>query len=180
MGPSWCVTSVILFLAELSLVTKSGTFMIIVNNLVNGLIMRSPQTLSKTKVASAKYYSNSLVVCNWCYPLQFFENKLEHYCNQFANMQASLQNKETCLVNRFGIQYFTTSSIFSIPFAYWLLFFKHLNIFLNGKTFRSKDEMESAFKDFVAWQPITFYQRRINNLKDRWERCIGVHGLYFD
>ena len=51
-------------------------------------------------------------------------------------------------------------------------FFKHLNILLNSKTFRFKEKTESTFKDFVASQLIAFYQRGINNLLDRWQRCI--------
>ena len=45
-----CVTSMIPFLTELSHETKSGTFMIIVND------------LPTTKVASAKDYGDSLVL----------------------------------------------------------------------------------------------------------------------
>ena len=36
-------------------------------------------------------------------------------------------------------------------------FFKYLNTFLNDKTFWSK-KVESTVRDFVAGQPITFYQ----------------------
>ncbi|XP_029637517.1 histone-lysine N-methyltransferase SETMAR-like [Octopus sinensis] len=59
-------------------------------------------------------------------------------------------------------------------------FLKHLNSFSSDKTFRSKPEVESAFKDFLASKPISFNQRGINNPLDRWQRCIEVHGSYFD
>ncbi|KAF2366449.1 hypothetical protein FHG87_002806 [Trinorchestia longiramus] len=57
--------------------------------------------------------------------------------------------------------------------------FKHLSTFLDGKTFRSKQEVET-FKDFVTLQPLTFYQHGINNLVVRWERCIAAQGSNFD
>ena len=57
-----CVTPVISFLTELLLETKSESFMMIINDLVNGLIVMSPQTLPKTKVSLAKDYGDSFVV----------------------------------------------------------------------------------------------------------------------
>ncbi|KAF2343416.1 hypothetical protein FHG87_025828 [Trinorchestia longiramus] len=58
--------------------------------------------------------------------------------------------------------------------------FKHISTFLDGKTFRSKHEVETTFKDFVASQPLTFYQQGINNLVVRWQRCIAAQGSYFN
>ena len=75
-----CVTPTILFLTELSLMTKSGSFMIIINGLVNGLIGMSPQPLSKAKMASEKDFGDSLVVYNQSYPRQLFGNQSEHNC----------------------------------------------------------------------------------------------------
>ena len=49
--------------------------------------------LPKAKFALAKDYGDSLMVCNWCYPLHLFGNKSEQYCNQLADMHASLQKK---------------------------------------------------------------------------------------
>ncbi|KAF2363313.1 hypothetical protein FHG87_005940 [Trinorchestia longiramus] len=65
-----------------------------------------------------------------------------------------------------------------LPADYHL--FKHLSTFLDGKTLRSKQEVETTFKDFVASQPLTFYQQGINNLVARWQRCIAAQGSYFD
>ena len=86
-----CIPPIIPFLTELTLVTKSGSFMIIVIYLVNKLYVMSPQIFPNSKVAPAKNYSDSFVVCNQCYPLQFFGNKSVHYCNQLAEMHVSLQ-----------------------------------------------------------------------------------------
>ena len=50
-----CVTSMILYLTELSLVTKSESFMIIVKDLVNGLIVMSlPNTFQNQSCISKK------------------------------------------------------------------------------------------------------------------------------
>ncbi|KAF2348823.1 hypothetical protein FHG87_020422 [Trinorchestia longiramus] len=58
--------------------------------------------------------------------------------------------------------------------------FKHLSTFLDGKTFRSKQEVETTFKDFVASQTLNFYQQGINNQGVRWQRCIAAQGSHFD
>lgn len=46
-------------------------------------------------------------------------------------------------------------------------FFKHLSIILNDITFRSKQEVELNFIDFVALRPIKFCQQGVDNLVDR-------------
>ena len=56
-----CMTLMIPFLTELSLVTKIGSFVIITNNLVIGLIVIL-QTLPNAKLASEKYYGLQLVL----------------------------------------------------------------------------------------------------------------------
>lgn len=128
----------------------------------------------------------------------------EIYCNQLADMHASLQEKSPALVNRRGpillhdnarphvarltLQKLTDLGYETLPHPPYspdlsptdYHFFKHLSTFLNGKTFRSKEEVKLAFNNFVASQPITFYQRGINNLVDRWQRCITAQGSYFD
>ena len=55
-----CVTPMIPFLTELSLAIKNGSFIIILNDVVNVLIAISAQTLSKAKVSSD--CDNSLIV----------------------------------------------------------------------------------------------------------------------
>ncbi|KAF2361874.1 Transposase type 1 [Trinorchestia longiramus] len=128
----------------------------------------------------------------------------ERYCNDLAVMHARLSEKRPALVNRRGpillhdnarphvarmtVQKLTELGYETLPHPpyspdlsptdYHL--FKHLSTFLDGETFRSKQEVETTFKDFVATQPLAFYQQGINNLVVRWQRCIAAQGLYFD
>ncbi|KAF2356502.1 Transposase type 1 [Trinorchestia longiramus] len=124
----------------------------------------------------------------------------KRYCNDLAVMHARLSEKRPALVNRRGpillhdnarphvarmtVQKLTELEYETLPQPpyspdlsptdYHL--FKHLNTFLDGKTFRSKQEVETTIKDFVASQPLTFYQQGINNLVVRWQRCIAAQG----
>ncbi|KAF2346517.1 hypothetical protein FHG87_022727 [Trinorchestia longiramus] len=119
-------------------------------------------------------------------------------------MHARLSEKKPALVNRRGpillhdnarphvarmtVQKFTELGYETLPHLpyssdlsptdYHL--FKHLSTILDGKTFRSKQKVETTFKDFVASRPLTFYQQGINNLVVRWQRCIAAQGSYFD
>ncbi|KAF2355521.1 Transposase type 1 [Trinorchestia longiramus] len=128
----------------------------------------------------------------------------ERYCNDLAVMHARLSEKGPALENRRGpillhdnarphvarmtVQKLTELGYETLPHSpyspdlsptdYYL--FKHLSAILDSKTFRSKQEVETTFKDFVASQPLTFYQQGINNLVFRWQRCIAAQGSYFD
>ncbi|KAF2356034.1 Transposase type 1 [Trinorchestia longiramus] len=107
----------------------------------------------------------------------------ERYCNDLAVMYARLSEKRPALVNRRGpillhdnarshVARMTVQILIELgyktlphppyspdlsPTDYNL--FKHLSTFLDGKTFRSKQEVETTFKDFVASQQLTFYQQ---------------------
>ena len=59
-------------------------------------------------------------------------------------------------------------------------FFKHLATFLSNKTFSSNVEVESVFKDFLASKPKDFFQRGINDLVNRWQRCMAAQVSCFD
>ncbi|KAF2359666.1 Transposase type 1 [Trinorchestia longiramus] len=128
----------------------------------------------------------------------------ERYCNDLAVMHARSSEKRPALVNRRGpillhdnarphvarmtVQKLTELGYETLPHPpyspnlsptdYHL--FKHLSTFFYGKTFRSKQEVKTTFKDFVASQPLTFYQQGINNFVVRWQRCIAAQGSYFD
>ncbi|KAF2360082.1 hypothetical protein FHG87_009162 [Trinorchestia longiramus] len=128
----------------------------------------------------------------------------ERNCNDLAVMHARLSEKRPALVNRRGpillhdnarphvarmtVQKLTELGYETLPHHPYCPdlsptdypLFKHLSTFLEGKTFRSKQEVETTFKDFVASQPLTFYQQGINNLVARWQRCIAAQGSYFD
>ncbi|KAF2359945.1 hypothetical protein FHG87_009295 [Trinorchestia longiramus] len=134
----------------------------------------------------------------------FGKFRSERYCHDLAVLHARLSEKRPALVNRRGpillhdnarphvarmtVQKLTELGYETLPRPpyspdlsptdYHL--FKHLSTFLDGKTFRSKQEVETTFKDFVASQPLTFYQQGINNLVLRWQRCIAAQGSYFD
>ena len=49
-------------------------------------------------------------------------------------------------------------------------FFRHLDNFLSNKFFRTKEEVKSAFMDFLASKSQNFNRRGINDLFDRWQR----------
>ena len=128
----------------------------------------------------------------------------EVYCNQLEEMHHHLQKMRPALVNRRGpillhdnarphvarmtLQKLTDLGYETLPHPpyspdlsptdYHL--FKHLAAFLSNKTFRSNAEVESFFKDFLASKPKDIYQRGINDLVDRWQRCMAVQGSYFD
>ena len=73
-----------------------------------------------------------------------------------------------------GIWDFTTSTIFSWSLTHQLpFFFKHLDTSLCLKTFCSKGEVNTTFKDFLASKP------GINNFVNRWQKCIDVQGSDF-
>lgn len=59
-------------------------------------------------------------------------------------------------------------------------FFKHLDNFLQEKCFKSRDDAESAFDDFIASRTPDFYATGINKLVSRWQTCIESNGSYFD
>ena len=59
-------------------------------------------------------------------------------------------------------------------------FLKHLDTFLGQKTFCSKEEVETAFKDFLASKLLEIYCTGINNLINRWQKYIDVQGSNFD
>ncbi|KAF2346797.1 hypothetical protein FHG87_022446 [Trinorchestia longiramus] len=129
---------------------------------------------------------------------------MQRYCNDLAVMHARLSEKRPALVNRRGpillhdnaqphvakmtVQKLTELGYETLPHPPYspdlsptdCHLFKHLSTFLDGKTFRSKQKVETTFKDFVASQPLTFYQQGINNLVVRWQRCIAAQGSYFD
>ena len=46
-------------------------------------------------------------------------------------------------------------------------FFKHLDNFLRNETFRTKEDVKSAFMNFLVCKSQDFYQCGINDLLDR-------------
>nr|CDJ91989.1 transposase [Haemonchus contortus] len=62
------------------------------------------------------------------------------------------------------------------PSDYWL--FSHLQRFLNGKKFQTKDEVEKALDEFFKSQPPSFWEEGIDKLPERWRRVVDGDGAY--
>ena len=58
-------------------------------------------------------------------------------------------------------------------------FFKHLDNFLQGKSFHNQQEAENAFQEFVKSWSTDFYSTRINKLISHWQKCVDFNGSYF-
>ncbi|XP_014469423.1 PREDICTED: histone-lysine N-methyltransferase SETMAR-like isoform X2 [Dinoponera quadriceps] len=59
-------------------------------------------------------------------------------------------------------------------------FFKHLDNFLQKKTFNNEAAVQNAFEEFVASRNPEFYVTGINTLVFRWQKCVDSNGSYFD
>ena len=59
-------------------------------------------------------------------------------------------------------------------------FFKHLDNFLRENCFKSRNDAESAFNDFIASRTQDFYANGINKLASHWQKCVNSNGSYFD
>ena len=65
-------------------------------------------------------------------------------------------------------------------------FFKHLDNFLREKCFKSRDDAESAFNDFITSRNPGFYANEINKLVSRWQKCvdskvlISINKVYYE
>ncbi|KOC71364.1 Histone-lysine N-methyltransferase SETMAR, partial [Habropoda laboriosa] len=59
-------------------------------------------------------------------------------------------------------------------------FFKHLNHFLNEKTFMNQETVENAFKQFIVTRHSNFYKNGIQKLLTNWKKCVECNGSYFD
>ena len=53
-------------------------------------------------------------------------------------------------------------------------FFKHLDNFLQGKSFHSQQEAENAFQEFVESWSTDFYATGINKLISHWQTCLSL------
>ena len=120
------------------------------------------------------------------------------YCNQIADMHTCLKERRPALVNRRGpilfhdnarphvarmtLQKLTDMGYETLPHSPYsqifhlliIIFLSTLSTFFNGTIFALKKRKQ------LSSQPITFYQRGINNFVDRWQRCIAAQGSYFD
>ncbi|KAL0608567.1 Histone-lysine N-methyltransferase SETMAR [Plecturocebus cupreus] len=51
-------------------------------------------------------------------------------------------------------------------------FFKHLDIFLQGKLFHNQQDAENAFQEFTKYQAGIFTPTGINKLISHWQKCV--------
>uniref|UniRef100_A0A5S6QCN6 Mos1 transposase HTH domain-containing protein n=1 Tax=Trichuris muris TaxID=70415 RepID=A0A5S6QCN6_TRIMR len=58
--------------------------------------------------------------------------------------------------------------------------FKHLELFLRGKTFPNEEAAKQTFRDFINSRSPGFYISGIQKLVSRWRRCADCDGAYFD
>ena len=128
------------------------------------------QTCTKKR---KKGHGHSLVVCHWSYPLQFSKSQLNHHiweifsANWWDALKAVMpeagigQQKgpssfpwqllaahhatNASKVEWIGLRNFASSSIFTWSLANWPTLLKHLNNFLQGKSFYKQQEAENAF-----------------------------------
>ncbi|XP_014609810.1 PREDICTED: histone-lysine N-methyltransferase SETMAR-like [Polistes canadensis] len=56
--------------------------------------------------------------------------------------------------------------------------FSSLKNFLNGKTFKSEEQVNQAVENFFQSKPTTFYKEGIDKLPERWEKVIHNNGEY--
>ena len=113
------------------------------------------QKHSQIKVASAKSYGNSLMVCNQCYPLQLFGNKLELYYKDLLQSASKIdcRNSQTWNTKLYPILHIPYSSDHS-PTEYFFL------------TFRFKNRQNQLTKILLHHsQFFILYQREINNFQ---------------
>ena len=120
------------------------------------------QKIPKAKAASAKDYSNSLVVCNWCYPLQLYGNTPKLYNRDL--LQSTFTN--ACFLVKIRglpwwidvVQFCSTKTCCKIDLAETrshlirdlphLRYIPHIFKWYNLQIL--PEEAESTFNDFVA------------------------------
>ncbi|KAG0980756.1 hypothetical protein G6F29_007590 [Rhizopus arrhizus] len=59
-------------------------------------------------------------------------------------------------------------------------FFCALENHIMGKTYRTREEVISAFEGFLEAQPLNFYDKGINGLPLKWQKCVDSDGTYFE
>ena len=64
------------------------------------------------------------------------------------------------------------------PSDYYL--FARLKHDLAGRHFEDNNSVITAVREWIRTQPNTFFEEGIKQLPERWERCIGAQGDYFE
>ena len=119
----------------------------------------------------------------------------EKYAQQISNMHQKLQCPHLALVNR-RAQFFSTARTVTQPSLQKLNdlgdevlphlpyspdlsptnyhFFKHLNNFLQGKSFHNQQEEANGFQEFIESRSMDFYMTRINRLISHWQNGLII------
>ena len=58
--------------------------------------------------------------------------------------------------------------------------FRSMAHFLRGRQFSNEDELSNGINEFFASKDRGWYRRGIEQLADRWTKCIEADGLYFE
>ena len=187
---------------EVDPLRQKATFGIVVG------CQRSSTTLPEAEIAPKKGYGDCSVVCSRSYPSQLLESRRNDYAGEVlptnwrnspdaptyvpeigqyeGTDSPSWQCSPTCCstdpaeAEWIGQRDSASYAIFTGPSPTDYHFFKHLDNFLREKFFKSRDNAESAFNDFIASRTPDFYANGINKLVSRWQKCINSDGSYFD
>lgn len=128
----------------------------------------------------------------------------EKYCTEIDIMHNKLTGKHPALVNRIGpillhdnarphVSRLTLQKLNELgyevlphpPYSPDLSptdfhFFKHLDAFLQKKTFTNQEGIKNAVQQFIDSRTPAFYVTGINKLISQWQKCTDCNGDYFD
>lgn len=131
--------------------------------------IRAKRLRQRATVNISTICTRSCSVCAW------------HYSTERGQFCSSARRTtDPAEVERIGIQDSAPSAILAGYLAPDYHFFKHFDNFLQEKCFKSRDDVELAFDDFIASRTPDFYTTGINKLVSRWQKCIESTGFYFD
>lgn len=125
------------------------------------------------------------------------------YCDQLTEMDEQLRKKQPSLINRHGVILLhdnakphvagvTLKHISALgyeilphppyspdlsPTDYHL--FRDLDNHLRGRVFENDDEVKREFETFVRSKSEDYFKKGIENLVERWEKCVEAEGEYF-
>lgn len=128
----------------------------------------------------------------------------EKYCQEIDIMQEKLKKMYPALINRKGpillhdnarphIAKQTMDKLKSLnyeimkhpPYSPDLSptdfhLFKHLQNYLDGKRFENEGGLKKEFEQFLASRCTNFYRIGMENLPNRWQKCVNANGFYFN
>ena len=58
--------------------------------------------------------------------------------------------------------------------------FRFLQHHLAGNNFKTRDDVLYSLNSYFVSKPAEFWQRGIETLRERWQKCIDAKGDYFD